>query len=165
MEKRRWVFLNIGAWDFVMHLYQTFTIWVFPKIWENPQIIHLFIGVGTIIFTIHFGGKIPLFLETSISFMRLWLGHQDLELRLSIGKICFARSGRWLRFPFCGRWLSPWTRLERYVTDQLNPIDTDYSRIFLLLVSFFSNVQDDTQQSLWDTSEKLTSLSSSRVLC
>jgi len=21
--------------------------------------------------------------------------------------------------PFCGRWLSPWTRLERYVTDQL----------------------------------------------
>ena len=30
------------------------------------QIIHLEIGFGTIIFTIHFGGKIPLFLETSI---------------------------------------------------------------------------------------------------
>ena len=28
----------------------------------TPQIIHLFIGFGTIIFTIHFGGKIPLFL-------------------------------------------------------------------------------------------------------
>ena len=35
-----------------------------PKIWENPQIIHLFIGLF-IIFTIHFGGP-PLFLETSI---------------------------------------------------------------------------------------------------
>ena len=35
--------------------------WVFPKIWENPQIIHLFIGFS-LIFTIHFGGKIPLFL-------------------------------------------------------------------------------------------------------
>ncbi len=32
-----------------------------PKIWENPQIIHLFIG-SSIIFTIHFG--VPLFLET-----------------------------------------------------------------------------------------------------
>ena len=28
----------------------------------TPKIIHLFIGFGTIIFTIHFGGKIPLFL-------------------------------------------------------------------------------------------------------
>ena len=34
-----------------------------PKIWENPQIIHLFIGFS-IIFTIHFG--VPLFLETPI---------------------------------------------------------------------------------------------------
>ena len=33
----------------------------------TPQIIHLFIGFGTIIFTIHFGGKNPLFLETPIS--------------------------------------------------------------------------------------------------
>ena len=32
---------------------------------KPPQIIHLFIGFGTMIFTIHFGGKkIPLFLET-----------------------------------------------------------------------------------------------------
>ena len=32
---------------------------------KTPQIIHLFIGFGTMIFTIHFGGKkIPLFLET-----------------------------------------------------------------------------------------------------
>ena len=38
-------------------------IWVFPKIWENPQIIHLFIGFS-IIFTIHFW--VPLFLETTI---------------------------------------------------------------------------------------------------
>ena len=30
----------------------------------SPQIIHLFIGFGTIIFTIHFG--LPLFLETPI---------------------------------------------------------------------------------------------------
>ncbi len=42
---------------------------VFPKIWENPQIIHLFIGFS-IIFTIHFG--IPLFLETP---MRLLILH------------------------------------------------------------------------------------------
>ncbi len=34
-----------------------------PKIWANPQIIHLFIGFS-IMFTIHFG--VPLFLETSI---------------------------------------------------------------------------------------------------
>ena len=38
-----------------------FSIWVFPKIEFLPQIIHLFIGFS-IIFTIHFGGKIPLFL-------------------------------------------------------------------------------------------------------
>ena len=30
---------------------------------KPPQIIHLFIGFGTIMFTIHFGGKILLFLE------------------------------------------------------------------------------------------------------
>ena len=41
--------------------------WVFPKIWENPQIIHLFIGFSTI-FTIHFG--VPLFLETPIYIYR-----------------------------------------------------------------------------------------------
>ena len=35
-------------------------IWVFPKIWEKPQIIHLFIGFS-IIFTIHFGGCSPYF--------------------------------------------------------------------------------------------------------
>ena len=34
---------------------------VFPKIGKTPQISHLFIGFS-IIFTIHFGGKIPLFL-------------------------------------------------------------------------------------------------------
>ena len=37
-----------------------------PKIvfFFSPQIIHLFIGFGTIIFTIHFG--VPLFFETPI---------------------------------------------------------------------------------------------------
>ncbi len=35
-------------------------------IFFTPQIIHLFIGVS-IIFTIQFGGKIPLFLETPTS--------------------------------------------------------------------------------------------------
>ncbi len=38
-------------------------IWVFPKIgFFTPQIIHLFIGFSSI-FTIHFGGFSPLFLE------------------------------------------------------------------------------------------------------
>ena len=39
----------------------------------NPQIIHLFIGFGTIIFTIHFG--VPLLLETSICYncWNLWV--------------------------------------------------------------------------------------------
>ena len=36
-----------------------------PKIWETPQIIHLFIGFS-IIFTIHFGGFTPIFGNTHI---------------------------------------------------------------------------------------------------
>ena len=43
----------------------TKTIWMFPKIGvgflQTLQIIHLFIGFGTIIFTIHFGGFTPIF--------------------------------------------------------------------------------------------------------
>ena len=38
----------------IIHSGEFFSIWVFPKIWENHQIIHLFIGFS-IIFTIHFG--------------------------------------------------------------------------------------------------------------
>ena len=39
-------------------------IWVFPKIWENLQIIHFNTVRFSIIFTIHFG--LPLFLKTPI---------------------------------------------------------------------------------------------------
>ncbi len=35
----------------------------------TPEIIHLFIGFGSIIFTIHFGGFYPYFLETPISIL------------------------------------------------------------------------------------------------
>ena len=47
-------------------------IWVFPKIWENPQIIHLFIGFGTIIFTIHFGGFPPIFGNINFLLLKRW---------------------------------------------------------------------------------------------
>ena len=56
-------------------------IWVFPKRVVGPlNHPHLFIGFGTIIFTIHFGGKIPLFLvqhpyiDHQIQSTRLWIG-------------------------------------------------------------------------------------------
>ena len=43
---------------------------------KHPQIIHLFIGFGTIIFTIHFG-VFPLFLETPTSAMTRVKRHVD----------------------------------------------------------------------------------------
>ena len=51
-----------------MRKHNVFLMSVYKGISKNngktPQIIHLFIGFWTIIFTIHFGGKIlPLFLE------------------------------------------------------------------------------------------------------
>ena len=54
--------------------------------------------------------------------------------------------------PFCGRWLSPWTRLERYVTDLIDTVAS--SRIFLFWASL-EQCQDDTQQP-WIYLEKLT---------
>ncbi len=53
----------------------------FPKIEENPQITHLFIGFGSIIFTIHFG--VALFLETSIPSLSLnhLCQHQKQDLK------------------------------------------------------------------------------------
>ena len=48
------------------------TIWVFPKIWENPQIIHLFIGFSTI--NHPFWGNPPIFGNTHLrSWPYLWL--------------------------------------------------------------------------------------------
>ena len=53
-------FLLLGLEDWSLD------VGVEPKIGgkKPPQIIHLFIGFGTIIFTIHFG--VPLFLETAM---------------------------------------------------------------------------------------------------
>ena len=54
--------------------------------------------------------------------------------------------------PFCGRWLSPWTRLARYVPDLVDTVAS--SRMFLFLASL-EQCQDDTQQP-WIYLEKLT---------
>ena len=64
-ERKEEVVIFQAFFDFVIS--SLFQIWVFPKIVGFPQIVHLFIGFGTIICTIHFWGFPPIFGSTSIS--------------------------------------------------------------------------------------------------
>ena len=63
-----WVWANIGFFRTVtllVSLSRWKSIWVFPKIWENPPKSSILIGFS-IIFTIHFGVFPPIFGNTYI---------------------------------------------------------------------------------------------------
>ena len=63
----------------VCHMNHLF-IWMFPKIAGfSPQILHGLIGFS-MIFTIHYGGKLPIFGNTHMKSLAVWPGEKNLQV-------------------------------------------------------------------------------------
>ena len=63
----------------VCHMNHLF-IWMFPKIVGfSPQILHGLIGFS-MIFTIHYGGKLPIFGNTHMKSLAVWPGEKNLQV-------------------------------------------------------------------------------------